>query len=72
MKENLEIMAEFYSTILYHIVQMYDFSSRWPVTRKASRLFGPEGKFYGQNQLNSSQFLAHKPVSFASLTNGFI
>ena len=49
MKENLEIMAEVYSTILYHIVQMYDFSSRWPVTRKASRLFGPDGKFYGQN-----------------------
>ena len=49
MKENLEIRVQFYSTILYHIVQMYDFSSRRSVARKASRLFGPEGKFYGQN-----------------------
>ena len=49
MKENLEIMAQLYSTIPYNIVQMYDFSSRWPVTRKASRLLGPKGKFYGQN-----------------------
>ena len=49
MKENLEIMAQLYSTVLYNIVQMYDFSSRGPVTRKASRHFGPEGKLYGQN-----------------------
>ena len=35
MKEKLKIMAQFYSTILYHIVEMNDCRSRWPVFRKA-------------------------------------
>ena len=35
MKEELKIMAQFYSTILYHIVQMNDFRSGRPVFLKA-------------------------------------
>ena len=44
MKVKLE-MAQFYSTILYHIVNV--FGSRWAVSRKSSRgnFSGPESCF---------------------------
>ena len=42
-----------------------------PVSRKARKLDGPEGKDLNPNLL-VKPFLAHKQVSFASLTGSFI
>ena len=41
-----------------------------PVSRKAQKLFGPEGKFSNPNLLNCCT--AHKPVNFESLADRFI
>ena len=41
-----------------------------PVSRKAQKLFGPEGKFSNTNLLNCCT--AHKPVNFESLADRFI
>ena len=45
----------------------------WPVSRKTRKRFGPEGKLKNQNlSAILAQFLGHKPVHFASITDSFI
>ena len=41
------------------------------VSRKSRYLFGPEGKFWNQNYLNSSKLPSSLTANFASLTDSF-
>ena len=43
-----------------------------PVSRKTRKLFGPKRNFEIKTCYIAAQFLAHKPVNFASFTNSFI
>ena len=44
-----------------------------PVSRKARKLFGSEGKFFKLKPVESvAQFLTNKPFNFAFLTDSFI
>ena len=42
-----------------------------PVSRKTRKLFGPKRNFEIKTCYIAAQFLAHKPVNFASLTGSF-
>ena len=49
-----------------------ELAGQGPVSRKTRKLFGPERKFEIKTCYIVTQFLAHKPVNFASFTNSCI